>query len=185
VFTRARHLSLSWVRWIQSTDLNPISLRFIPMLSSLLFLGLPSGFLPPGYELLSYWLNVFIRAHALAGKKEMWEGKSKFVLCFFLTEHHAMEAYWGVEVKLHAFLTSALDGDEWSASRLGRFTPRERVPDNHWRWGWVGPRAGLEITVEIINLRTVFSKDRNYLRYWNVIPCSTEWRIISNRTHRT
>jgi hypothetical protein len=25
-------------------------------------------------------------------------------------------------------LTSALDGDEWSASRAGRFTPRERDP---------------------------------------------------------
>jgi hypothetical protein len=25
-------------------------------------------------------------------------------------------------------LTSALDGGEWSASRLGRFTPRERAP---------------------------------------------------------
>jgi len=25
-------------------------------------------------------------------------------------------------------LTSALDGGEWSASRPGRFTPRERAP---------------------------------------------------------
>jgi len=25
-------------------------------------------------------------------------------------------------------LTSALDGGEWSASRLSRFTPRERAP---------------------------------------------------------
>jgi hypothetical protein len=31
-------------------------------------------------------------------------------------------------VYLHAFLTSALDGGELSASRLGRFTPGERVP---------------------------------------------------------
>jgi hypothetical protein len=48
-----------------------------------------------------------------------------------------MKTYWGVEVKLHAFLTSALDGDEWSASRPGRFTPRERVPSTHWIGGWV------------------------------------------------
>jgi hypothetical protein len=30
-------------------------------------------------------------------------------------------AYEGVDVWLHAFLTSALDGDEWSASRFDRF----------------------------------------------------------------
>jgi hypothetical protein len=29
-------------------------------------------------------------------------------------------------------LTSALDGSEWSVSRLGRFTPRERAPATHW-----------------------------------------------------
>jgi hypothetical protein len=29
-------------------------------------------------------------------------------------------------------VTSALDGGEWSASRPGRFTPRERDPGTHW-----------------------------------------------------
>jgi len=29
-------------------------------------------------------------------------------------------------------LTSALDVGEWSASRPGRFTPRERPPSTHW-----------------------------------------------------
>jgi hypothetical protein len=38
-----------------------------------------------------------------------------------------MKAYWGVEVELHAFLTSALDGGEWLASRPSHFTP-EKVP---------------------------------------------------------
>jgi hypothetical protein len=38
-------------------------------------------------------------------------------------------------------LTSALDGGEWSPSRSGRFTPRERAPGTHWIRGWVGPRA--------------------------------------------
>jgi len=33
----------------------------------------------------------------------------------------------GVEIQLHAFLTSALDGGEWSASRPGRFTSQERT----------------------------------------------------------
>jgi hypothetical protein len=36
-------------------------------------------------------------------------------------------------------LTSALDGGEWSASRSGRFTPRERASGTHWIGGWVGP----------------------------------------------
>jgi hypothetical protein len=40
--------------------------------------------------------------------------------------------------------TSALAGDEWPASRPGRFTSNERAPDTHWIGGWVGPRTGLE-----------------------------------------
>jgi hypothetical protein len=42
----------------------------------------------------------------------------------YLTKYHAMKAYEGMEIELHAFLTSALEGGEWSASRRGRFTPR-------------------------------------------------------------
>jgi hypothetical protein len=38
----------------------------------------------------------------------------------------------------------ALDGSEWSASRPGRFTPRERAPGTHWLGGWVGPVADLD-----------------------------------------
>jgi hypothetical protein len=56
-------------------------------------------------------------------------------------EHHAMRRIEGVE--LHAFLTLALDGGEWSALRPVRFAPSERSPSTHWIGGWVGPRAGL------------------------------------------
>jgi hypothetical protein len=38
------------------------------------------------------------------------------------------------------FLTSALDGGEWSASRPDRFTPGERSPGTHWIGGLVGPQ---------------------------------------------
>jgi hypothetical protein len=45
-------------------------------------------------------------------------------------------------------LTSALDGDEWSASRPGRFTPKERAPGTHWIGGWVGPGAVIDAVVK-------------------------------------
>jgi hypothetical protein len=59
-----------------------------------------------------------------------------------------MKAYWGVEVYSTHSLTAALDGGEWSASRPGRFTPRERATVTHWIEGWVGPRAGLNAVVK-------------------------------------
>jgi hypothetical protein len=55
-----------------------------------------------------------------------------------------MKAMGGVDVYIHVFLTSALVGGEWSASRPGCFTPRERVPSTHWIGGWVGPRTNLD-----------------------------------------
>jgi hypothetical protein len=39
-----------------------------------------------------------------------------------------MKAYWVVDVQTHIFLTSALLGGEWSASRPGRFTPQGKYP---------------------------------------------------------
>jgi hypothetical protein len=45
-------------------------------------------------------------------------------------------------------LTSALDVGEWSASRPGRFIPRERAPGTLWIGGWVGPRAVLDAVVK-------------------------------------
>jgi hypothetical protein len=40
-----------------------------------------------------------------------------------------MNAYGGVNVYIHIFLTSALAGGEWSASRPGRFTSGDRILD--------------------------------------------------------
>jgi hypothetical protein len=45
-----------------------------------------------------------------------------------------MKAYGVMDVYIHVFLTSALDGGERSASR----------PGTHWKGGWVDPRAGLD-----------------------------------------
>jgi hypothetical protein len=60
-------------------------------------------------------------------------------------------------LQLHAFLTTALDGDEWSGSRSGRFTHRERAPGTHWIGGWVSPKADMdEVTGKIpVSLYTV------------------------------
>jgi hypothetical protein len=55
-----------------------------------------------------------------------------------------MKEYGEVDVLIHIFLTSALAGGEWSASRPGCTTPGERAPVTHWIGGWVGPRASLD-----------------------------------------
>jgi hypothetical protein len=54
-----------------------------------------------------------------------------------------MKAYGGVDVQIHIFLTSALVGGEWSASRPCHFTPGKEAPAPI---GYeVGdPRAGLD-----------------------------------------
>jgi hypothetical protein len=41
--------------------------------------------------------------------------KNKIVHMLFLPEHRAMKAYWGMEVQLHACLTSTLDGGQFHA----------------------------------------------------------------------
>jgi hypothetical protein len=45
-------------------------------------------------------------------------------------------------------LTSALDGGEWSDSRPGCFSPRQRAPGTHWVGGWVGSRLALDVVVK-------------------------------------
>jgi hypothetical protein len=47
--------------------------------------------------------------------------------------HYALKEVW-----LHSFLSSALDGGEWSSSRPGRFTP-----GTHCVGDWVASRATL------------------------------------------
>jgi hypothetical protein len=71
-----------------------------------------------------------------------------------------MQANGGVEVEIHIYLTSALVGGEWSASRPGRFPPGESAPGTHWIRGWVDPRTGLDdvekrkfVTLQELELR--------------------------------
>jgi hypothetical protein len=61
-------------------------------------------------------------------------------MCFnWAPRHEDVSGEWRCS-STHS-LNSALDGGEWSDSRPGRFTPRERAPGTHWTGGWVGPRA--------------------------------------------
>jgi hypothetical protein len=52
-----------------------------------------------------------------------------------------MKAYGGVDVWIRIFLTRALAGGEWSASRPGHFTPGERAPVTYWIGGWLAPES--------------------------------------------
>jgi len=77
-----------------------------------------------------------------------------------LTKHRTTKAY-GVEVQLHAFLISAQDEDEWSASRPSRFTPEERASRIHWRGDWVGPKDGMDAVAKRKNPTILPAANRN------------------------
>jgi hypothetical protein len=88
-----------------------------------------------------------------------------------------MKAHGGMDVYIHIFLTSALLGDEWSASRPGRFTPEERAPGIHWIGGWVCPRAGLDdvekrkfLTLPVLELRPLRRPARSESLYRLIYP---------------
>jgi hypothetical protein len=70
------------------------------------------------------------------------KGEGKLVPLRSIEEHLGDRRY-----SSYSFLTSTLEGGEWSASRSGRFTPGERAPGTHCTGGWVGPRAGLDAEV--------------------------------------
>jgi hypothetical protein len=58
-------------------------------------------------------------------------------------EHYSMKPYWGVDIYIHIFLTSALVGVDWSASRPDRCTSWKATAGTHWMECWVGTRIGL------------------------------------------
>jgi hypothetical protein len=67
--------------------------------------------------------------HQNAAQKRNTDSWCKVKLCLCLTEHHAMKTYWGIGgIAPNGFLTTALEGGEWSDSHPDRFTPGERAP---------------------------------------------------------
>jgi hypothetical protein len=69
--------------------------------------------------------------------RDSTQSKVKVTLSLCLTKHHATKTYGGVEVELHALLTRALDGREWSASCRCRLYPgkESQVPIGY-EAGW-------------------------------------------------
>jgi hypothetical protein len=79
---------------------------------------------------------------------QIWRIKMKLSSCFFNRAplHEGVLGEWKYN-SAHS-LISALDTGEWSASRPGRFTPRERAPGPHYIGGWVGPSVVLDTVVK-------------------------------------
>jgi hypothetical protein len=88
--------------------------------------------------------------------------KVKLSLC------DSTKTYWGSGDSSTHSLTSALDGGEWSASRPGRFTPRERAP------GLGGPRgrSGRGVYAIPVNFNACNISDA----LW--IPFATSWIFL-------
>jgi hypothetical protein len=88
----------------------------------------------------------------LALDRDQWRAlmntvKAKLSLCYnWAPRREGVLGEWRYN-STHS-LTSALDRGEWSTSRPGRFTPRERTPCTHWIGDWVGPRAVLDTGVK-------------------------------------
>jgi hypothetical protein len=72
-------------------------------------------------------------------------------------------------------LTSALDGDEWSASRPGRFTPMEKPPCTHWVGGCVGSSAVLDT---VVKRKIPCSRRESNLRTPTVQPVAQYYAIL-------
>jgi hypothetical protein len=96
---------------------------------------------PVGLTVHRKYCNPKINKYLVKGKV-----KVKSFLCFLAPRHGPVLGMWRYS-STHS-LTSVLYGGEWLASRPSRFTPRERAPDTHWKGGWVGPRAGLDVMVK-------------------------------------
>jgi hypothetical protein len=102
-----------------------------------------------GFTILLHWNKKFSEEFKMLTSLLILKVKVKLSLCFNWAPHH--EGVLG-EVKYSSThsLTSALDGGEWSASRPGRFTPKERAPGTHWIGGWAGPTGVLDAVVKRI-----------------------------------
>jgi hypothetical protein len=132
-------------------------------------------------------------------------------LCFFFNLAPRYESVLGEYrySSTHSF-TSALDCCECSASRHGRFTPKERAPGTHWIGGWVGPRTVLNAVVKrkipipawtvrktnevqiphsvLLGFHAVFSSPPSPDRFWgppSLLSNGYWWGALSERVRRS
>jgi hypothetical protein len=90
------------------------------------------------------------------------------------------EDVWGSGGTGSSFLTLALEGGEWSASRPCHSTPKERVPGIDWEGSWLGSRLGLDAVEkrQIFHYRESNSvlADRGLSPYRLNCPCNSYYR---------
>jgi len=101
--------------WLSKVDTQSTSFPYLPILQ-------PDG----GYSTIIR--NVGFKRNNVV----------KVSLC--LTKHQVLKTCEGVEVKLHTFLASILDGELHSPAAY----PRGKVPGTHWIGGWLCLTAGLD-----------------------------------------
>jgi hypothetical protein len=67
------------------------------------------------------------------------QGRRVKAMLSLVIKHYVMKTYEKSGGIAPPFLTSALYGGKWSASRTSRSSSGERAPLTHWIGGWVGP----------------------------------------------
>jgi hypothetical protein len=72
----------------------------------------------------------------------------------------------------YSFLTSALDGSEWSASR---------PYSSHWIGGWVGRRAGLDTEARGKILCLYWGSNPNCLNIQSIVRCYNIFKILQDK----
>jgi hypothetical protein len=75
------------------------------------------------------------------------------------------------------FMILALDEGEWSPSRPGNFTTRDRGPSTHWIGGWVGLEASLD-AVECRKKSLAPARSLT-LDTQPIAHCCTDWAILA------
>jgi hypothetical protein len=81
-----------------------------------------------------------------------------------------------MEVQLHQFLIPVLDGSNWLASHIGRFTPKERGPSTHETRDYEYPTAcicGLEKCILLLQSFVGVQTNQNAYIGWRVALQST------------